>query len=70
MVTEFNKLLEENKDYFHAVYDQASLVVNPLKPTCSKLEYLGNDKIHPNKTGGKIVADNVDLNWFGKPEGA
>ena len=64
MVTEFNKLLEENKDYFHAVYDQASLVVNPDKPTCSKKEYLGKDYIHPNIEGGKIVADNVDLKWF------
>ena len=64
MVTEFNKLLEDNKHHFHAVYDQASLCVNPDKPTCSRLDLLGKDKIHPNKIGGKLVADNVDLNWF------
>ena len=64
MVTEFNKLLEANKHHFHAVYDQASLCVNPEKPTCSRLDLLGKDKIHPNKIGGGIVADNVDMNWF------
>lgn len=64
MVTEINRLLEENKKYFHAVYDQASLCVNPDKPTCTRKEYLGKDYVHPNKLGGKIVADNIDLNWF------
>jgi len=64
MVKEFNALLEENKHYFHAVYDQASLCVNPDKPNCTKKEYLGKDYLHPNKLGGKIVADNIDLDWF------
>ncbi len=64
LVTEYNKLLEENKHLFHAVYDQASLCVNPEKPNCSKKEYLGRDRLHPNMTGGKIVADNVDLSLF------
>lgn len=64
MVKEYNKLLEENKHLFHAVYNQADLCVNPDKPNCSKLEYLGGDKLHPNKNGGKLVADNIDLNWF------
>lgn len=64
MVWEYNSLLEENKEIFHAVYDQASLCVNPDKPNCTKKEYLGKDYLHPNKIGGKLVADNVDLNWF------
>ncbi len=64
LVTETNKLLYENKERFHAFYDQATLVVNPEKPTCSKKEYLGKDYVHPNKLGGKIVADNVNLDWF------
>lgn len=64
LVTETNKLLYENREHFHAFYDQADLVVNPEKPTCSKKEYLGKDYVHPNKLGGKIVADNVDLEWF------
>ena len=64
LVTETNKLLEENKHNFYAFYDQAALVVNPEKPTCSKKEYLGKDFVHPNKIGGKIVADNIDLDWF------
>ena len=64
LVTETNKLLYENREHFHAFYDQAILVVNPKKPTCSKKEYLGKDYVHPNKLGGKIVADNVDLEWF------
>lgn len=64
MVKEYNKLLEENKHLFHAVYNQADLCVNPDKPNCSKLEYLGGDKLHPNKKGGKLVADNIDLDWF------
>ncbi len=64
MVKEYNKLLEENKHLFHAVYNQADLCINPDRPNCSKLEYLGGDKLHPNKKGGKLVADNIDLDWF------
>ncbi len=64
MVKEFNQKLMENKHLFHGVYDQASLCVNPDKPNCTKKEYLGKDYIHPNKKGGKIVADNVNLDWF------
>ncbi len=64
LVTEANKLLYENREHFYAFYNQADLVVNPEKPTCSKKEYLGKDFVHPNKLGGKIVADNVDLEWF------
>lgn len=64
LVTETNKLLYENRGHFYAFYDQAILVMNPEKPTCSKKEYLGKDYVHPNKLGGKIVADNVDLDWF------
>lgn len=64
LVREYNKLLDDNKAVFHAVYDQASLCVNPDKPDCSKKEYLGADKLHPNREGGRIVAENVDLSWF------
>lgn len=66
MVKEFNQKISENKHLFHGVYDQASLVVNPEKPNCTKKEYLGKDYVHPNKKGGKIVADNVNLDWFRK----
>ncbi len=64
LVKEFNGLLEENKHIFHAVYDQAALCINPEKPNCSRKEYLGKDYLHPNKLGGRIVADNIDLSWF------
>lgn len=64
LVIETNKRLYENRELFYAFYDQANLVVNPEKPTCSKKEYLGKDYVHPNKLGGKIVADNVNLDWF------
>lgn len=64
LVVQTNQLLWENRGHFHAFYDQASLCVNPQKPTCSKLELLGGDKVHPNKIGGQLVADNVDLDWF------
>lgn len=64
LVSQTNKLLWENREHFHAFYDQAALVVNPEKPTCSKKEYLGGDNVHPNKLGGKLVADNIDLTWF------
>ncbi len=64
LVTETNKLLWENRGHFHAFYDQAGLTVNPEKPTCTRLEYLGGDKVHPNMLGGKLVADNVNLEWF------
>lgn len=64
MVTQFNNMISENKELFYAVYDQASLTVNPDKPTCSKLEYLGGDKLHPNLVGGRLVADNINLDMF------
>ncbi len=64
LVTQTNKLLWENREQFYAFYDQAALCVNPEKPTCSRLELLGGDKVHPNKIGGQLVADNVDLDWF------
>lgn len=64
LVSEYNALLAENRNLFHAVYDQASLCANPEKPGCSRLEYLGGDKLHPNMEGGRLVADNVDLDWF------
>lgn len=63
-VRKYNKLVAENKDKFYAVYDQASLCINPNKTDCSKNEYLGNDKLHPNLEGGQIVADGVDLELF------
>lgn len=63
-VQKFNRLLEENKDKFYAVYDQASLCVNSEKPNCSKKEYLGKDYLHPNPEGGRIVADGIDLDLF------
>lgn len=64
LVREYNALLNENRHLFHAVYDQAELCVNPDKPNCTKKEYLGNDNLHPNEYGGRLVADNVDLSWF------
>lgn len=64
MVSEYNKLLEENKELFYAVYDQAALCVNPDKPNCSKLEYLGGDKLHPNRKGGELVAENLNIILF------
>ena len=64
LVTETNKLLYENREHFYAFYDQAILVMNPEKPTCTSKEYLGKDYVHPNKLGGQIVADNVDLALF------
>lgn len=64
MVLQYNKLLDENKDYFDMVYDQASRCIDKNKPNCSRRELLGPDKIHPNSEGGQIVADNFDLNIF------
>lgn len=64
LVAEYNKLLEDNKKLFHAVYDQAGFCINPDKPDCSKREYLGGDKLHPNMEGGRVVAENIDLRWF------
>lgn len=64
MVKRFNEMLMEKKALFHGVYDQASLVVNPEKPNCTDKRYLGKDYVHPNLEGGKIVADNIDLDLF------
>ena len=64
ILKEYNRLLEANKEKFHAVYDQARLCINPEKPDCSKDEYLGRDKLHPNKKGGQVVADAINLDLF------
>ena len=64
MVLQYNKLLNENKDAFDMVYDQASHCIDKNKPNCSRKELLGRDKIHPNFEGGQIVADNFDLKIF------
>lgn len=65
MVLQYNKMLNENKDAFDMVYDQASHCIDKNKPNCSRKELLGRDKIHPNYEGGQIVADNFDLSIFG-----
>lgn len=60
----YNGLLKENKGKFHGFYDQAGICVDPEKPDCTRAEYLGKDKLHPNTVGGQIVADGVDLELF------
>lgn len=64
MLCNFNDWLRDNRTMFDGFYDQAKLCRNPEKPNCTKLEYLGADKLHPNKAGGKFIADNIDLNMF------
>ena len=64
MVWEYNAMLKENAEMFHAFFDQAALCVNEEKPNCSKKEYLCKDSLHPNQKGGQLVADNVNLDWF------
>lgn len=68
MVKEYNALLEENKDMFHGVYNQADLCIDPDNPNCSAKIYLGKDYLHPNRLGGDTVADNINLNWFKETE--
>ncbi len=64
MAEEYNRMLEEKRDYFYAVFDQASLLVNPEKPNCTKKIFLGKDNLHFNLFGGSTVADNFDLLLF------
>ncbi len=64
MVHKYNKLLEDNRDKFFYVYDQASICVNKNKPTCTDKKYLGKDFLHLNEEGGKVIADNLDLSLF------
>lgn len=64
MLSEFNNWLRKNRNMFDGLYDQAELCKNPEKPYCTKKEFLGPDKLHPNITGGKFIADNIDLNLF------
>lgn len=64
MVQEYNKMLMENRDCFDMVYDQASYCIDKNKPNCSRLELLGQDKLHPNFEGGQVVANNFDLSIF------
>lgn len=64
LAQQYNEKLKEKEALFYAVYDQATLLQNENKPNCSKLEYLGKDKLHLNTIGGKLVADNFPLNLF------
>lgn len=64
MAEEYNRMLEENREYFYAVFDQASLLANPEKPNCTKKMFLGKDNLHFNHLGGKTVADSFDLSLF------
>ncbi len=66
LADEYNACLYENKDLFDGFYDQRALYSDPDRPLCSKHEYLGKDLLHPNETGGKIVADNIDLSFLKK----
>lgn len=64
MTKKYNRLLEENKDVFHYLFNQAQIVINPEKSNCSKKEYLGRDRLHYNEKGGNRVADSIPLEIF------
>lgn len=64
MLSEFNDWLRSNQNMFSGFYDLAELCRNPEKPNCTKREYLGPDKLHPNEAGGNFIADNIDLDIF------
>ncbi len=64
LLVQFNSWLRENKDMFDGFYDQAELCQNPEKPNCTRLAFLGPDKLHPNEAGGKYIAEHMDFTIF------
>lgn len=65
MAQEYNEKLKENSNIFYAVFNQAELLQNEEKNNCTKLEYLGKDRLHFNEKGGSFVADSFPINLFG-----
>lgn len=61
---EYNRLLEENKESFYYLFNQAEIVIDKNKPNCTDKEYLGKDYLHFNEKGGRKVADSINLSIF------
>lgn len=61
---EYNRLLEENKDSFYYLFNQADVVINKNKPNCTDKQYLGKDNLHYNEIGGRKIADSIDIGLF------
>lgn len=61
---EVNSWLCENQDIFDGFFDIATAGADPADDYCSRAEFIGPDKLHPNAEGGKFFADLIDLDWF------
>ncbi len=64
LLLQFNSWLRENRELFDGFYDQAALFQDPEKPNCTQLICLGKDKLHPSATGGKLIAEHLNLEMF------
>lgn len=61
---EFNNMMRNNRELFDGFYDIAKVGEDPENDNCTRAEFVGADKLHPNANGGKYFADNIDLSWF------
>ncbi len=61
---EVNNWLSENQGIFDGFFDIATAGADPNDDYCSRAEFIGPDKLHPNAKGGKFFADLIDISWF------
>lgn len=61
---EVNAWLCENSDMFDGFFDIATAGADPNDDYCSRAEFIGPDKLHPNAKGGKFFAELIDMNFF------
>lgn len=59
-----NRWFEENKELFDGFFDVAAAAADPDDDYCSRAEFIGPDKLHPNAYGGEFLAGLVDIEMF------
>lgn len=59
-----NGWFAEHQDLFDGFFDVAAAAADPEDDYCSKAEFIGPDKLHPNAYGGEFLAGLVDLEMF------
>ncbi len=60
----YNDITRANKDIFDYFLDIDEVIKNPDDPAKVRPGLLGNDNLHINDAGGKLIVDNIPLNIF------
>ncbi len=64
-----NTLIRANAGRFNAFLDLAAVTGDSEHPQHTRPDYVGGDKMHFNATGGKAVAEAIDLSFFKQEKG-